>query len=155
MASQAQTTAGSIIRTAWRKAEACSSSVNNWRWNILDTKRLNEDVIDFDVLEDLICYEYCPTGAVLVSLPTLMRAYQYTTMALTCSTAERGSTHAAPAYALVVVASPLVSTSLPRALRKWGNGGHRPMAWLRPSEARPATRGGNAGELGRKEGRKD
>lgn len=34
-------------------------------------KRLNEDVIDFDLLEDLICYidENCPTGAVLVFLP--------------------------------------------------------------------------------------
>ncbi|CAM0904618.1 unnamed protein product [Alopecurus aequalis] len=34
-------------------------------------KRLNEDVIDFDLLEDLICYidENCPPGAVLVFLP--------------------------------------------------------------------------------------
>ncbi|KAM0916755.1 hypothetical protein ACQ4PT_010076 [Festuca glaucescens] len=34
-------------------------------------KRLNEDAIDFDLLEDLICYidESCPTGAVLVFLP--------------------------------------------------------------------------------------
>nr|AGT16420.1 ATP-dependent RNA helicase [Saccharum hybrid cultivar R570] len=34
-------------------------------------KRLNEDVIDFDLLEDLICYidENCPLGAILVFLP--------------------------------------------------------------------------------------
>ncbi|ONM17416.1 DExH-box ATP-dependent RNA helicase DExH7 chloroplastic [Zea mays] len=34
-------------------------------------KRLNEDVIDFDLLEDLICYidENCPQGAILVFLP--------------------------------------------------------------------------------------
>ncbi|CAD6263671.1 unnamed protein product [Miscanthus lutarioriparius] len=34
-------------------------------------KRLNEDVIDFDLLEDLICYidENCPPGAILVFLP--------------------------------------------------------------------------------------
>lgn len=34
-------------------------------------KRLNEEVIDFDLLEDLICYidENCPHGAVLVFLP--------------------------------------------------------------------------------------
>jgi hypothetical protein len=34
-------------------------------------KRLNEDVIDFDLLEDLICYidENCPPGALLVFLP--------------------------------------------------------------------------------------
>lgn len=34
-------------------------------------KRLNEDVIDLDLLEDLICYidENCPPGAVLVFLP--------------------------------------------------------------------------------------
>ncbi|KAM3367504.1 hypothetical protein ACQJBY_016223 [Aegilops geniculata] len=37
----------------------------------LNLKRLNEDVIDFDLLEDLICYidENCPSGAVLVFLP--------------------------------------------------------------------------------------
>ncbi|VAH32463.1 unnamed protein product [Triticum turgidum subsp. durum] len=37
----------------------------------LNLKRLNEDVIDFDLLEDLICYidENCPLGAVLVFLP--------------------------------------------------------------------------------------
>ncbi|GJN02913.1 hypothetical protein PR202_ga20305 [Eleusine coracana subsp. coracana] len=36
-----------------------------------EKKRLNEDVIDFDLLEDLICYidENCPPGAVLVFLP--------------------------------------------------------------------------------------
>ncbi|KAG2566262.1 hypothetical protein PVAP13_7NG205600 [Panicum virgatum] len=34
-------------------------------------KRLNEDVIDFDLLEDLICFidENCPPGALLVFLP--------------------------------------------------------------------------------------
>ncbi|OAY64742.1 ATP-dependent RNA helicase Dhx29 [Ananas comosus] len=34
-------------------------------------KRLNEDAIDFDLLEDLICYidENCPPGAILVFLP--------------------------------------------------------------------------------------
>jgi ATP-dependent RNA helicase DHX29 len=38
-------------------------------------KRLNEDVIDFDLLEDLICYidENCPSGAVLVFLPVSLR----------------------------------------------------------------------------------
>jgi ATP-dependent RNA helicase DHX29 len=38
-------------------------------------KRLNEDAIDFDLLEDLICYidESCPTGAVLVFLPVSLR----------------------------------------------------------------------------------
>ncbi|CAD6260852.1 unnamed protein product [Miscanthus lutarioriparius] len=36
-----------------------------------EKKRLNEDVIDFDLLEDLICYidENCPLGAILVFLP--------------------------------------------------------------------------------------
>lgn len=34
-------------------------------------KRLNEDVIDYDLLEDLICYidETCDEGAILVFLP--------------------------------------------------------------------------------------
>ena len=34
-------------------------------------KRLNEDVIDFDLLEDLICFidENYPPGAILVFLP--------------------------------------------------------------------------------------
>lgn len=34
-------------------------------------KRLNEDVIDFDLLEDLVCYvdETCSEGAILVFLP--------------------------------------------------------------------------------------
>ena len=38
---------------------------------LLTQKRLNEDVIDFDLLEDLICYidENCPPGAILVFLP--------------------------------------------------------------------------------------
>nr|CAB3487075.1 unnamed protein product [Digitaria exilis] len=36
-----------------------------------EKKHLNEDVIDFDLLEDLICYidENCPPGALLVFLP--------------------------------------------------------------------------------------
>ena len=34
-------------------------------------KRLNEDVIDYDLLEDLVCYvdETYPAGAILVFLP--------------------------------------------------------------------------------------
>lgn len=34
-------------------------------------KRVNEDVIDFDLLEDLVCYidENYPPGAILVFLP--------------------------------------------------------------------------------------
>ena len=38
---------------------------------MITQKRLNEDVIDFDLLEDLICFidENCPPGALLVFLP--------------------------------------------------------------------------------------
>jgi len=34
-------------------------------------KRVNEDVIDYDLIEDLICYidESCGEGAILVFLP--------------------------------------------------------------------------------------
>lgn len=38
---------------------------------ILVQKRLNEDVIDYDLLEDLVCHidETCSEGAILVFLP--------------------------------------------------------------------------------------
>lgn len=37
----------------------------------LDQKRVNEDVIDYDLLEDFICHvdETCGEGAILVFLP--------------------------------------------------------------------------------------
>ncbi|KAF3452627.1 hypothetical protein FNV43_RR03060 [Rhamnella rubrinervis] len=40
-------------------------------------KRLNEDVIDFDLLEDLVCYvdETCSEGAILVFLPGVSEIY--------------------------------------------------------------------------------
>lgn len=38
---------------------------------IIVQKRLNEDVIDYDLLEDLVCHvdETCDEGAILVFLP--------------------------------------------------------------------------------------
>ncbi|XVF68240.1 hypothetical protein PTKIN_Ptkin10aG0189200 [Pterospermum kingtungense] len=40
-------------------------------------KRLNEDVIDYDLLEDLVCYvdETCPEGAILIFLPGVVEIH--------------------------------------------------------------------------------
>lgn len=42
-----------------------------WQITIFIQKRVNEDVIDYDLLEDLVCYvdETCSEGAILVFLP--------------------------------------------------------------------------------------
>lgn len=53
--------------------------------NFSGQKRLNEDVIDYDLLEDLVCHidESYPEGAILVFLPvsklmnSLLQVYVY------------------------------------------------------------------------------
>jgi len=47
----------------------CNSDLTIQKKNM--QKRVNEDVIDYDLIEDLICYidESCGEGAILVFLP--------------------------------------------------------------------------------------
>lgn len=57
-------------------------SILNWQPDLtvqyfFTQKRLNEDVIDYELLEDLICFidETCSEGAILVFLPVRLLGY--------------------------------------------------------------------------------
>ena len=57
-------------------------SILNWHSNLtiqyfFIQKRLNEDVIDYELIEDLICFvdETCSEGAILVFLPVRLLGY--------------------------------------------------------------------------------